>query len=358
MSLPTTYKAAVLPAPYAQHTIEDRTLPTLEANQVAIKITATAVNPVDWKIRDYNVFLKTYPAVLGSDAAGEIVAIGPSVTSHAVGDRVFFQGIIGHYPASTFQQYCVMPAELVATTPAGISDDQAAGISLASVAVVTGFYDQTGHGIAPPPWTAEGGAEAGKGKAIAILGGASSVGQYAIQFARLSGFERIITTASAAHHEFLKGLGAHVVLDRQSATAPDFVAAAGEGVKLSYVYDAISVKETQKLGVEIAQATQGTTQAVVTVQAVDQEAAQLGQSQEPKVAVKPILGLGSSPALRHLSEPMVKALGGEEGWIAKGLFVPNRVRLIPGGLGAVEKALKTNKEGVSGEKVVFRPNDA
>jgi hypothetical protein len=31
---------------------------SLEANQVAIKITATAVNPVDWKIRDYNVFLK------------------------------------------------------------------------------------------------------------------------------------------------------------------------------------------------------------------------------------------------------------------------------------------------------------
>ncbi|PYI24005.1 GroES-like protein [Aspergillus japonicus CBS 114.51] len=357
MSLPTTYKAAVVPAPHAQHTIEDRSLPALEANQVAIKITATAVNPVDWKIRDYNVFLKSYPAVLGSDAAGEIVAVGSNVSSHTVGDRVFFQGIIGNYPASTFQQYCVMPAELVSHTPRNISDDQAAGISLASLAVVTGFYDKTGHAIGPAPW-AEGGAEAGKGKAIAILGGSSSVGQYAIQFARLSGFERIITNAGAAHQEFLKGLGAHVVLDRQSATAQDFVAAAGEGVKLSYVYDAISIKETQKLGVEIAQATQGAAQAVVTVQLVDQEAAALGESKEPKVAVKQILGLGSSPALRHVSEPMVKALGGEDGWIAKGLFVPNRVRLIPGGIGAVEEALKTNKEGVSGEKVVFRPNDA
>ncbi|RAL10223.1 zinc-binding alcohol dehydrogenase family protein [Aspergillus homomorphus CBS 101889] len=358
MSLPTTYKAAVVPEPHAQHTITDRFLPALEPNQVAIKITATAVNPVDWKIRDYNVFLKSYPAVLGSDAAGTIVGVGSEVKSHTVGERVFFQGIIGNYAASTFQQYCVMPAELVSKTPANISDDQAAGISLASMAVVTGFYDKTGHAIAPPPWDAAGGSEAGKGKAIAILGGSSSVGQYAIQFARLSGFDRIITNASAAHHEFLKGLGAHVVLDRKSATAQDFVAAAGEGVALSYVYDAISTKETQKLGVEIAQATQGKAQRVVTVQMVDQEAAQLGESKEPKVEIKQILGLGSSPALRHLSEPMVKALGGEDGYIAKGLFVPNRVRLIEGGIGAIEEALKTNKEGVSGEKVVFRPNDA
>ncbi|PWY80862.1 GroES-like protein [Aspergillus sclerotioniger CBS 115572] len=356
MSLPTTFKAAVVPEPHAQHTIADRCLPALESNQVAIKITATAVNPVDWKIRDYNVFLKEYPAVLGSDAAGEIVATGSNVSTHAVGDRVFFQGIIGNYPASTFQQYCIMPAELVSKTPANISDDQAAGISLASIAVVTGFYDQTGHAIAPAPW-AENGTEAGKGKAIAIIGGSSSVGQYAIQFARLSGFDRIITNASAAHHEFLKSLGAHVVLDRKTATAEEFVAAAGD-LPLSYVYDSISVKETQKLGVEIGQASKGAANRVVTVQFVDQEAAQLGQSKEPKVEIKQILGLGSSPALRHLSEPFAKAIGGGYGWIAKGLFVPNRVRLIQGGIGAVEEALKTNKDGVSGEKVVFRPNDA
>ncbi|PYI10676.1 GroES-like protein [Aspergillus sclerotiicarbonarius CBS 121057] len=355
MSLPTTFKAAVVPEPHGQHTIAERSLPSLDPSQVAIKVTATAVNPVDWKIRDYNVFLKEYPAVLGSDAAGEIVATGSDVKSHAVGDRVFFQGIIGNYAASTFQQYCVMPAELVSKTPANISDDQAAGVSLASIAVVTGFYDQTGHAIAPAPWAA-GGNEAGKGKAIAIIGGSSSVGQYAIQFARLSGFERIITNASAAHHDFLKSLGAHVVLDRKSATPQEFVAAAA-GLPLSYVYDAISIKETQKLGVEIAQASQVAT-AVVTVQFVDSDAAQLGQSKEHKVQVKQILGLGSSPALRHLSEPFAKAIGGEDGWIAKGLFVPNRVRLIPGGIGAVEEALKTNKDGVSGEKVVFRPNDA
>ncbi|KAF7595924.1 hypothetical protein BBP40_004070 [Aspergillus hancockii] len=353
MTIPYTFQAAVVPEPQGKHTIAERSLAPLEANDVAIKITATAVNPVDWKIRDHNIFLKEYPAVLGSDAAGEVVAVGANVSTHAIGDRVFFQGILGRYDSSTFQQFCKMPAELVSKTPANISDDQAAGISLATMAVVTGLYDQTGHGITPP-WETNG-AKAGEGKAIAIIGGASSVGQYAIQFARLSGFDRIIVNASLSHHEFLKELGAHVVLDRKSSTAEDFLAASG-GHPVRYVYDAISSMETQTLAVQIAHATKGAANRVVTVQGADSDAVQLGESMEPQVEVKQIIGLGSSPTLRHLSEPMARHLGGEDGYIAKGRFVPNRVRLIDGGIGAVEDALRTNKEGVSGEKVVFRPN--
>ena len=353
MSIPASFKAAVVPEAKAQHVIEDRSLKPLQPTQVAIKITATAINPVDWKIRDYNVFIKEYPAVLGSDAAGQVVAVGSEVKTHAVGDRVFFQGIIGNYDASTFQQYCTMPAELVSKTPSSITDEQAAGISLATVAVVTGLYDTTGHGITPP-W-APNGNQAGKGQAIVIIGGASSVGQYAIQLARLSGFERIITNASATHHEYLKTLGAHVVLDRKTATAKDFQAAKGN-LPLRYVYDAISSKETQILGVQIGEGSDVALQ-VSTVLGAEADAVKLGESQEPKIAIKPILGLGSVPQLRHLSEPLVRALGGEDGWIAKGLFVPNRVRVVDGGIGAVEEALKLNKEGVSGEKVVFRPNE-
>jgi len=352
MTIPASFKAAVVPEPHAQHTITERSLPPLQSTHVAIKITATAVNPVDWKMRDYNVFLKEYPAVLGSDAAGEIVAVGSDVTTHKVGERVFFQGILANYNASTFQQYCAMPAELVSKTPSNITDDQASGISLATVAVVTGLYDQTGHGIIPP-W-APNGSEAGKGQAIAIIGGSSSVGQYAIQFARLSGFSRIITNASEAHHEFLKGLGAHIVLDRKTATAEQFKAAS-EDLPLRYVYDAISGAETQALGVQIAEAS-GVAQKVVVVQSVNEDAKKLGESKTPQVSIAMILGLGSNPALRHLSEPMVRYLGGDDGCIAKGLYTPNRVRVVDGGIEAVETALKLNKDGVSGEKVVFRPN--
>lgn len=360
MSVPESHKAAVVPTPGAKTTVADRSLPALAPGEVAIKITATAINPVDWKIRDYKIFLEKYPAVLGSDAAGTIAALGPEVTGFSVGERVFFQGIIGNYDASTFQQYCKMPASLVAKTPGSIKDEEAAGIMLASVAVLTAFYDRTGHHLAAP-WS-EGGEQAGKGKAIVILGGSSSVGQYAVQMAKISGFERVVTNSSAKHVDHLKALGADVVLDRATQNTPDdYKTAIGEQLPLAFVFDSISSKETQLEGVRILAATKTQNSHVITVQGVDAEAKELGEKiggqEGVKIEVKQVMGLGSSPALRYLSEPLAKHLGGEDGYIAKGRFVPNRPLVVEGGLGKLEDALERNKKGVSGEKVVIRPFD-
>jgi NADPH:quinone reductase-like Zn-dependent oxidoreductase len=356
MGVPETFKAAVVPEPKAQITVVDRSLAPLEKGEIAIQVTATAINPVDWKMRDYNFFIKEYPAVLGSDAAGKVVAVGPEVSGFSVGDRVFFQGIIGNYDATTFQQYVKMPAALVGKTPSNISDDEAGGATLALIAGVVAFYDKaTGHGL-PTPWE-QGGEQAGKDKAIVILGGSSSVGQYAIQIARLSGFTKIITNSSAAHVEYLKSLGAHIVLDRSKATVADFASAVGD-LPLAFVFDAISIEATQILGIQIVQATKTENTAVFGVQAHAGAKVQEASEQEPKTPFRTVFGLGSSPNLRYLSEPLMANLGGEDGYIAKGLFKPNRPLVIPGGLGGLEAALAKNKEGVSGEKVIIRPFDS
>lgn len=195
MPLPNHFLAAVVPEQNARHTIASRGLAPLESGEIAIKITATAINRIDWKMRDWNYWLKVYPAVLGSDAAREVVAVAEDVKFLNEGDRVFFQGIIANYDSSTFQQYCKMPATLVAETSDNISDDDAAGIALATVCGITAFYDQTGLELRPLPWEEEGD-KAGEGKAVVIIGGSSSVSQYAIQLARLSGFSKIITSSS------------------------------------------------------------------------------------------------------------------------------------------------------------------
>lgn len=143
MSVPPTFKAATFAAPGAPHIIADVSLPALDSGEVAIKVTASAINPVDWKVRENGVFLPGYPAMLGSDAAGEIAALGPDVEGLEVGTKVFFQGIIGKYESSTFQQYTKMPAVLVSKTPSNISDDQAAGVHLGTVAAVASLYDKS-----------------------------------------------------------------------------------------------------------------------------------------------------------------------------------------------------------------------
>lgn len=353
-SVPTSHRAASLPVAHGTHSVEDRATPSIGPDDLLIKITATAINPVDWKIRDYNFFVSSYPAVIGSDAAGTVALVGSNFTSQfKPGERVFFQGILGSNDSATFQQYTKMPAALVGKTPAKITDDEAAGISLTAVAAVTGLYDKTGQGITPP-WD-NGGSQVGAGKAAIILGGSSSVGQYAIQLARLSGFERIVTNSSAAHKDYLESLGATAVLDRSKSAAKDFKEAAGS-LQVEFVLDGISTKDTQILGVQILQEFNGGN--VIVVMGVNEEATKLGEESDKKpVKIKQVVGMGSSPALRYLSEPLFKTLGGEDGWLASGKFVPNRPEVVPGGLEALEEALAKNKKGVSGVKVVIRPND-
>lgn len=56
--------------------------------ELLIKIHATALNPVDWKIREYNFFITEYPAILGTDSSGTVEAAGEGVQGFEKGDKV------------------------------------------------------------------------------------------------------------------------------------------------------------------------------------------------------------------------------------------------------------------------------
>lgn len=93
MTIPSEQKAAAVPEQKAASIVQSRSVPVPKQGEVKVKITATAINPVDAKIRDYKFVILGYPAILGSDGAGVIVALGDeSLPSFKVGDRVFFQG--------------------------------------------------------------------------------------------------------------------------------------------------------------------------------------------------------------------------------------------------------------------------
>lgn len=98
--------------------------------EVLVEIHATALNPVDWKIQAYDFFLKDYPAIVGTDAAGMVKKFGEGVSNVVVGDRVYVparshagfvsesdlslhQGFFDNRRA-TFQQYTIVPADIVA----------------------------------------------------------------------------------------------------------------------------------------------------------------------------------------------------------------------------------------------------
>jgi len=87
MSLPITQLAFVQSERFGPLSLGDVPVALPEKGEILIKIIATALNPVDWKIaKVYGS--PTYPISLGRDVAGYVVAVGEGVKEFVAGDRV------------------------------------------------------------------------------------------------------------------------------------------------------------------------------------------------------------------------------------------------------------------------------
>lgn len=173
-------------------------LPELEAKQVLVKVMATSINPIDWKLREgylRQMLDWPFPIVLGWDVAGIIEAVGSQVSDWQVGDRVFSRPETTRF--GTYADHTIVDSHLLAKIPASVSFVDAAAVPLAGLTAYQGLFD---HG------------KLQAGEKVLIHAGAGGVGTYAIQLAKNAGAE-VYTTASRKNHELLKALGADVVLD-------------------------------------------------------------------------------------------------------------------------------------------------
>lgn len=87
-TMATKAKALYLLEPKGPYAVQEKDIPQPGPGEVLVQIHATALNPVDWKIHDYNFFIKDYPSILGTDSSGVVAKLGEGVTAFAVGDRV------------------------------------------------------------------------------------------------------------------------------------------------------------------------------------------------------------------------------------------------------------------------------
>lgn len=113
MSTPTQQKVLFLQEKQGSCAVSSSDVPKPSAGELLIKNEAAGLNPVDWKIQAFGLFVKTYPAILGLDAAGTVEAVGEGVTTFKKGDRVLYEGFLDNKLA-TFQQYTVIAASLAA----------------------------------------------------------------------------------------------------------------------------------------------------------------------------------------------------------------------------------------------------
>ncbi|KAI0342588.1 medium-chain dehydrogenase/reductase like protein [Trametopsis cervina] len=346
----STHKALFLLERRGSYAVREIETPEPAAGELLVEVHATGLNPVDWKIQSFLDFIcPTYPAIVGADSAGIVKAVGEGVTSFVVGDKVVHQGFYRNRQA-TFQQYTIVPAEITAKLPPNLSFDQAATIPLALATAAFGFYSKKatlparGGAELAPVWE-EGGRGKYAGQPILIIGGSSSVGQQAIQFAKLSGFSPIITTASKHNEAFVKSLGATHIVDRNEPLPQTVQSITSEPIKI--IYDAISLKDTQNDAYDIL--APGGTLVLVEDLAIDES--KLTKDKELVAAY----GTVYDPNQRALGVSLYKNL---TAMLESGELKPNNVEVVPNGLAGIPDALEKLKAGkVSASKLVAHPQE-
>jgi len=181
---------------------DDLPVPGIGPNGVLIRVHATSVNPVDWKLRSgwlSGYWKLRFPVIWGCDASGVVEQVGGSVTLFKPGDEVygFKHGKVGETYRGTYAEYAVLPENMLAIKPAALSHEEAAAVPLAAV---TAWQSLVGKGRIKP------------GSKVLIHAAAGGVGIFAVQIAKSFG-AYVAATASARNREFLRSLGADEVID-------------------------------------------------------------------------------------------------------------------------------------------------
>ncbi|KAJ7498516.1 GroES-like protein [Mycena latifolia] len=344
-------QAVILPSPKAPFVLGPRDVPAPEHGEVLIKIMSVALNPANFAQQAHDLLVPEYPTVLGFDIAGVVEALGEGVEGLKRGDRVFTGTVDGG-----FQQYVTVRAGILIRIPENTSFDEAATFPVAFTTACVGLFGPAPIGINLNPtfsWD-----KPQQGESALVIGGSTSVGQFAIQLLKFAGFSRIVVYASKTHFDYLQHLGATECIDRREVSLNSLAARIAAPVKVAY--DATFTGELDAAYDCLADGGR-----IVTVQP-RAKCARVGK----QFTLINVMGvLASADELKFKGElpgyrPEHTAFGklvirNLPEMLAKGAVAANRCEVLPGGLAGIPGGLeRLGKGAVSGVKLVAHPQDA
>ncbi len=170
--------------------------PSAGPGEVLIDVHAASVNAADTKVRaGSSGSVASFPYIPGRDFSGVVAALGAGVTDFKLGDAVF--GVCDVGQEAAYAERVAIKAAIIARKPDALSHAECAALALAGLTALVMIEDTL---------------ELKAGEAILIQGGAGGVAGFAIQLAKHIG-ARVITTASAANHAYVRSLGADRIID-------------------------------------------------------------------------------------------------------------------------------------------------
>jgi 2-desacetyl-2-hydroxyethyl bacteriochlorophyllide A dehydrogenase len=197
---------------------EDWMQPQIKPDQILVKVHASSVNPIDWKIRKGMLSVLTgrsFPMILGFDVAGEVVSVGSQVTRFQVGDAIYGST---SFPGGAYAEFAAISENLATPKPTNLSYEEAATVPLAALTALQALRDL-------------GNIQAGQ--TVLINGAAGGVGIFAVQIAKVLGTQ-VTGVCSTKNLDFVKSLGADRVIDY---TQQDFTA---EITKYDIIFDTVA----------------------------------------------------------------------------------------------------------------------
>ncbi len=170
--------------------------PSAGPGEVLIDVHAASVNAADTKVRaGSSGSVASFPYIPGRDFSGVVAALGAGVTDFKLGDAVF--GVCDVGQEAAYAERIAIKAAIIARKPDALSHAECAALALTGLTALVTIEDTL---------------ELKPGEAILIQGGAGGVAGFAIQLAKHIG-ARVITTASAANHAYVRSLGADRIID-------------------------------------------------------------------------------------------------------------------------------------------------
>jgi NADPH:quinone reductase-like Zn-dependent oxidoreductase len=213
-----TMKAVVTSEQGAKPEVTEVPVPQPGAGEVLVKVQASSINGFDVSVAaGYVVGMMEhrFPVVLGKDFAGTVEGIGDDVTRFAVGDKVFGVVTKAYLGDGGFGEYVTVPEAVgIAKLPEGVDVAAAGAVGLAGTAAIDAL-----DAAAPQ-----------SGETVLISGATGGVGAIAIQYAAATGATVIATAKPGEETDFVRGLGAHEVVDHTGDLPAQVRAAAPHGV--------------------------------------------------------------------------------------------------------------------------------
>jgi NADPH:quinone reductase-like Zn-dependent oxidoreductase len=221
----TTMKAVVQNGYGSTDLLELREIdrPTIGANEVLVRVRAAGVNPADWAILGGLPYIarpiygmgKPKNPVRGTDLAGEVEAVGASVTRFRPGDEVF--GWSGHL-GGAFAEYASVSEDALVLKPARLTFDQAAAVPMAGTVALLAVRD---HG------------KVRAGQKILVNGASGGIGTFAVQIAKSLGAE-VTGVCGTRNIDLVRSIGADHAIDY---TNVDFTTT---GQRYDYILDNVA----------------------------------------------------------------------------------------------------------------------